>query len=313
MDGTLKRPGAWRVALLVVSLTGCAGGSIPSPTASATRSLAPTAVASANVSPSLAPAVGEYDVGSGRKLHLECIGEGSPTIVIEVGNDDTIHGSWDAVFGPMARVSRVCAYDRANLGRSDPHPGPRTIKDLGDDLVTLLHVAEVPGPYVFVGGSFGGNIVGVLAANHPEEVAGLVFVDSNPPNNDPALDPLRVNLTDEQYAACCADPSQYEPPFDAPENTEHIDWAASRKLALSTVENLPRVPTTVITASRPDCESDWPCERIADSVAKLQALWIDDNPMGTQVIVDSGHVVQREAPMAIVDETRKIVEAVRGN
>lgn len=312
MDRTPNRPGALVVVMFVVSLIGCGGGSTPSLTASAARSPVPTTGPSPNVTPSLAPVVGEYDVGSGRKLHLECIGEGSPTIVIEVGNDDTIHGSWDAVFEPMARVSRVCAYDRANLGRSDPHPGPRTIKDLGDDLVTLLHVAQVPGPYVFVGGSFGGNIVGVLAANHPDEVAGLVFVDSDPPNDDPALDPLRVNLTEEQYAACCADPSQYEPPFDAPENTEHIDWAASRKVALSGVAKLPPVPTTVITASRPDCEPDWPCDGIAESVAKLQALWIDDNSMGTQVIVNSGHVVQRDAPTAIVDETRKIVEAARG-
>lgn len=313
MERTLRRPGGWLVAWLALSLAACGGGSVPSSAASPALSPTPTIAATAKASPSLAPTVGEFDVGSGRKLHLECIGEGSPTIVIEVGNDDTIHGSWDAVFGPMARVSRVCAYDRANLGRSDPHPGPRTINDLGDDLVTLLHVAEVSGPYVVVGGSFGGNIVGVLAANHPEEVAGLVFVDSDPINDDPALDPLRVNLTDEQYAACCADPSQYEPPFDAPENTERIDWAASRKLELASVDNLPRVPTAVITATRPDCEPDWPCDRIAASIAKLQALWIEDNPEGTQVVVNSGHVVQRDAPMEIVDETRKIVDAVRRN
>lgn len=266
----------------------------------------------AEPSATAAPLLGEFDLGDGRKLHLECIGAGSPTIVIEVGNDDTIHGSWDAVFGPMSSVSRVCAYDRANLGRSDPHPGPRTIKDLGDDLVTLLHVAEVPGPYVFVGGSFGGNIVGVLAAEHPEEVAGLVFVDSDPANDDPALDPLRVNLTDEQYAACCADPSQYEPPFDAPENTEHIDWQASRE-ELASVPSPPRVPTTVITAMRPDCEPDWPCDAIATSRAELQALWIEGNPKGTQVLVDSGHVVQRENPDAILQETRKVVEGLRAS
>ena len=257
------------------------------------------------------PLIGEFDVGDGRELHLECIGVGSPTIVIEVGNDDTIHGSWDAVFEPMSSVSRVCAYDRANLGRSDPDPGPRTISDLGDDLVSLLHVAAVPGPYVFVGGSFGGNIVGVLAAEHPDEVAGLVFVDSDPLSDDPAMDPLRLNLTDEQYAACCADASQYEPPYDAPENIEHIDWAGGREAALASVHDLPRVPTTVITATHPDCEPDWPCDAIAESVADLQALWIEGNPEGTQVLVDSGHVVQREAPEVIVRETRTIVDTVR--
>jgi pimeloyl-ACP methyl ester carboxylesterase len=272
-------------------------------------------VATPTVSPSIEPTpvalVGEFDVGDGRQLHLECIGDGSPTIVIEVGNEDTIHGSWDAVFEPMAAVSRVCAYDRPNLGQSDPDPGPRTISDIGDDLLALLEAADVPGPFVFVGGSFGGNIVGVLAAEHPEEVAGLVFVDSDPANDDPALDPLRINLTDEQFAACCADPSQDEPPYDAPENTEHIDWAGSHEPELASVDNLPQVPTAVITANQPDCEPDWPCEAIAASRVDLQALWIAGNPEGTQVVVDTGHVVQREDPQAIVDETRKIVEAVR--
>ncbi|MDQ3880131.1 MAG: alpha/beta hydrolase [Chloroflexota bacterium] len=291
------------VALFVAACSGAA------PIASGSPDEQPTTATEASASPQAL--VGDFDVGDGRELHLECIGAGSPTIVIEVGNDDTIHGSWDTVFEPMSSVSRVCGYDRANLGRSDPHPGPRLISDLGDDLVSLLHAAEVPGPYVFVGGSFGGNLVSVLAADHPDEVAGMVFVDSDPVSDDPAIDPLRLNLTDEQYAACCADPSQYEPPYDAPENTEHIDWAASREAALASVDALPHVPTTVITAMHPDCEPDWPCEAIAESRAELQALWIAGNPDGRQVLIESGHVVQREAPNVIVDETRKIVETLR--
>jgi len=253
-----------------------------------------------------------FDVGNGRQLHLECIGEGSPTIVIEVGNDDTIGGSWGGVFGPMASVSRVCAYNRANLGRSDPAPGPRLISDLADDLLALLHAANLPGPFVFVGGSFGGNLVAVLAAAHPEEVAGIVFVDSIPANNDPDLDPLRINLTAEQYAACCADPSQNgPPPWDSPENTEHVDFAAGLETELASVHALPQVPTTVLTASQQECQPGWPCDAIAASVATLEAQWIAGNPAGTQVIGESGHVMQREAPQSIIDATRALVEAIR--
>lgn len=291
--------------LLTGALTACnAGlGATSSPTTQPS-SVAPSA------SPTEPPLSGEFDIGGGKKLHLECIGGGSPTIVIDVGNDDTIHGSWNFVYHPMSEVSRVCAYDRANLGQSDPDPGPRTVKDLGDDLVKLLHKAEVPGPYVFVGGSFGGNIVSVLAANHPEEVAAIVFVDSDPANDDPALDPLRQNLDPEVFAACC-DPSLYEPAFDDPENHEHIDWAAGHADEVNSVHNLPQVPTIVLTATEFECEPDWPCDAITEDDARLQAEWIKGNPDGVQRMVESGHVMQREAPMAIVEATQELVDQLR--
>ena len=255
--------------------------------------------------------VGDYDVGEGRHLHLQCIGSGEPTIVLEVGGEDTVSGSWGSVYSPMESISRVCSYDRANLGMSDPDPGPRTTKDLADDLVTLLHVAEVPGPYVFVGGSLGGNIIGLVAANHPKEVAGLVFVDSTPTNVDPELDPFRKNLSAKEYKRCC-DPSLYTPDFDAPENVEHIDWKGSLAAELASVRHQPKVPTIVLSATRLDCEPSWPCEAIIKDDGRLQGLWIKGNPKGSQQFIDSGHVMQREAPQAIIDATRTVVEAVSG-
>src|SRR5688572_17482563 len=149
---------------IALALTACGNGSSTSGDAPASTSSAPDS-----------SIVGEFDVGEGKKLHLECRGTGEPTMVIDGGDGDVADGSWQGVAQSMQSFGRVCAYDRANVGSSDPDPGPRTVKDLGDDLVSLLHVAKVPGPYVFVGGSFGGNIAGVLAANHPDEVAGIVF------------------------------------------------------------------------------------------------------------------------------------------
>lgn len=306
----------WGVVWIVV-VAGACGGPSSSPsagvgavaTATATATAGQVSVPPPTPSPTAAGIFGDYDVGEGRHLHLECLGSGSPTIVIDVGNDDTIHGSWDAVFAPMAEISHVCAYDRANLGRSDPHPGPRTLSDLADDLLTLLEVAGVEGPYVIVGGSFGGNIASVLAAEHPEAVAGLVLADSEPANDDPALDPFRSNLTPAQYEACCA---QFElPAFDNPENHEHIDFAAGLATEIASVTHLPRVPTEVLSATRIDCEPGWPCDAIVASSHRLQAKWIEGNPLGHQTTVVSGHVMQREAPGAIIDAARRVVEAVR--
>jgi len=251
-----------------------------------------------------------FDIGGGRHLYLECIGSGSPTIILEVGNDDTVGGSYGAVFGPLGEIGRTCGYNRANLGRSDPDPSPRTITQIGDDLLKLLAVAGVTGPYVFVGSSFGGNVVSILAARHPEAVLGTVFVDSEPDSADPALDPLRSNLAPAVWQACCAHSGP--PALDNPENTEHIDYAASRPDALDAVGKQPKVPTIVLSATRyNDCRSDWPCAAIAASEAKLQRLWIAGNPLGQQLLVDSGHVMQRDAPQAIVDAARQVVAAVR--
>ena len=301
------------VAILSVVLAACSG-TAPSRTPAATplTSSGPTVAPATPTQP--APTVnrlsGSFDIGGGRHLYLECIGSGSPTIIVEVGNDDTVGGSWGAVFGPLGEISRTCGYNRANLGRSDPDPGPRTITQIGDDLLKLLDVAGVNGPYVFVGGSFGGNVVSILSARHPGAVLGTVFVDSEPDSADPALDPLRSNLPAAVWQACC---THFGPPaLDDPANTEHIDYAASRSDALDAVGKQPKVPTIVLSATRyNDCQTDWPCAAIAAAEAKLQRLWIAGNPLGQQILVDSGHVMQRDAPQAIVDAARQVVTAVR--
>ena len=292
-------------AAMALALTGCGSGAPPSASPDTTKARPPSSAATPG------SLEGDFDIGGGRQLHMRCAGTGEPTVVLEVGDDDTPGGSWGAVYTPLTEITHTCGYDRANLGQSDPDPGPNTVKDLGDDLVTLLHVAKVPGPYVFVGGSFGGDIVGVLAANHPQEVAGLVYVDSDPPNDNPALDPFRRNLSAKVYAKCCA-PGLFEPPYDSSENSEHVDWTASHPTELASMGHLPKVPTVVLTAAQPECQMGWPCAAIARDEKRLQALWIKDNPQGSQRVVDSGHVMQREAPQAIIDATRKIMAALPG-
>jgi pimeloyl-ACP methyl ester carboxylesterase len=304
-----------RVLAMALVAAGCSATPAASPSttaAPAASPAAPSAAPSPLVTPEPSdPATGFYDIGGGEKLWLECRGTGSPTIVIDVGNDDTIHGSWDAVFGPMSQVSHVCAYDRAFLGKSDPAPGPRTVADIAEELVKLLHATALKGPFVFVGGSFGGNVLIVLAAAHPDLVAGSVFVDSEPANADPKLDPLRSNLPAAQYAACC---KGFGPPaLDSPDNTEHIDYAGGAKVEIASIGKQPKVPTIILTAKDYECQPDWPCDAIVKSEIKLQGLLIADNPKGTQKLIDSGHVMQREAPEAIVDAARSIVEALRAS
>src|SRR5512141_2340019 len=94
------------------------------------------------------------DVG-GYRLHLNCTGAGSPTVVIDTGWGDW-SASWSQVQLSVATATRVCTYDRAGYGWSDAGPLPRTAQQFVKELHTLLTNANIAGPYVLVGHSLGG-------------------------------------------------------------------------------------------------------------------------------------------------------------
>ena len=116
------------------------------------------------------------DVG-GRKMHIDCTGEGSPTVILESGLGDS-YVSWSQVQPEIAKFAHVCSYDRAGLGYSDPVSEPRTSKVIAQELQQLLRVAGVNPPYILVGHSMGGYDVRFYAKLYPTEVAGMVLVDA---------------------------------------------------------------------------------------------------------------------------------------
>ena len=125
------------------------------------------------------------DVG-GHRLHLHCTGTGSPTVVLEPGQGGVSSDlAWIAP--AVARDTTVCVYDRAGRGWSDATNNPQDGAQIAADLHTLLHRAQVPGPYVLAGHSFGGLYVQAFAAQFPDEVAGLVLLDSTAPKPGPTL------------------------------------------------------------------------------------------------------------------------------
>ena len=119
------------------------------------------------------------DVG-GHRLHLSCTGSGTPTVVLEPGG-----GGMSSILGwiapAVARDTRVCVYDRAGRGWSEPADTAQDGAQIATDLHTLLQRGQVPGPYVLAGHSFGGLYVLTFAARYPDEVAGMVLVDSTAP------------------------------------------------------------------------------------------------------------------------------------
>jgi pimeloyl-ACP methyl ester carboxylesterase len=144
------------------------------------------------------------DVG-GHRLHLSCTGAGTPTVVLEPGA-----GEMSSILGwiapAVARDTRVCVYDRAGRGWSEPADSAQDGAQIATDLHTLLRRGHVPGPYVLAGHSFGGLYVLTFAARYPDEVAGMVLVDSTAP-------------------ASAANPGTPSPGHGAPPTA----WAVSRR------------------------------------------------------------------------------------
>jgi pimeloyl-ACP methyl ester carboxylesterase len=126
------------------------------------------------------PPPGEMvDVG-GHSLHIDCVGRGSPTVVLDAGSGG-FSAQWVRVQREVSGTTRVCAYDRAGMGWSEMGPAPRDAEQISSELHTLLKGADIEGPYVLVGHSFGGLYTRTYAARYPDEVAGVVLVDSSSP------------------------------------------------------------------------------------------------------------------------------------
>src|SRR5215216_6481063 len=123
---------------------------------------------------------GEMVDVSTHTLHINCLGEGSPTVILEAANLG-MSAHWVRVQQQVAKATRVCAYDRAGLGWSERGPEPRDARKISSELHTLLKDAGIEGPYVLVGHSYGGLYVRMYAARYPNQVAGLVLVDSSHP------------------------------------------------------------------------------------------------------------------------------------
>ena len=116
------------------------------------------------------------DLG-GHRLHVNCVGRGGPTVVVENGLGDYSF-DWVLVQTRVARFARICTYDRAGYAWSDPGPKPRTFAQLNLELRDALKKLGETGPFVLVGHSFGGPVVRNFAAAYPHDVAGLVLVEA---------------------------------------------------------------------------------------------------------------------------------------
>lgn len=157
--------------------------------------------------PPISADYGRFVDVNGHKMYLECLGTGSPTVILEGGLGSGLAASgkiWNQRNGrnsiqpDIARGTRVCTYDRAGYGLSEQGPVvPHTAQSFVDDLHDLLRAADIAGPYVLAGISLGDPIVRLYASEHPDDVAGLVLMDGA--NDSASVDELVQTLSPPDY------------------------------------------------------------------------------------------------------------------
>jgi len=114
-------------------------------------------------------------------IHLYCVGTGSPTVVFESDLDQYGSLSWNSVQGEIGKYTRACSYDRAGIMWSEPGPLPRDGETIATELKTVLEKAGEEGPYILVGHAFGGAYIRIFAGKYPDDVCGMVLLESSHP------------------------------------------------------------------------------------------------------------------------------------
>jgi pimeloyl-ACP methyl ester carboxylesterase len=243
------------------------------------------------------------EIGGGRGLFADCVGSGSPTIVLEAGLGASA-SAWRDVQPQLGRTARTCAYDRAGLGNSVALPGVHDARVEIDDLERLLAALDADPPYVLVGHSYGGLLARLFAQAHATETAGIVLVDSM------GRDQTRRTLAIWPRSQARALRRSLARPVQ-----DGLDLASSEALA-GRVRSLGDTPLAVVTAG----SQTWGGAPARLGRA-LDRLWGTLQDELAALSTDSAHVVALRSdhavqapngqPLVVIRAVRAVVRAAR--
>lgn len=286
------------------------------------------------------------DVG-GYRLHIYCMGQGSPTVILDSGAGGTSL-DWGWIQPELAKTTRVCAYDRAGAAWSDSGPLPRDAGQMTSELRALLVNAPIEGPKILVGASFAGHIARLYAAQYPDEVKGLVFVDPRPEEWDTRFPEIRQagesQIGTIRFIATLSRlgilrlllPLTGPPPFinKFPPETQATMLAVGLQArsydAILDLANgvtnsdtqvraapLPQpMPIVVLTHGKADTDlyAGLPAQRWTEAEAIWQRLQADlaTRLGGALIVADkSGHAIALEQPEAVIQAVGQVIQQTR--
>jgi pimeloyl-ACP methyl ester carboxylesterase len=278
--------------------------------------------------PALPPPPGVMVSVDDHRLHLNCSGEGSPTVILESG----LGGNsldWTRVVPGVASFTRVCAYDRAGYGWSDLGPMPRTSLRIATELHQLLQSADLPAPYILVGHSYGGYSVRLFASRYPEETAGLVLVDASHEQQFRYLRKAKAGSSFRHDNSWAGRAGGLGVPENLPAEVRALDQLlVGTDKATKTLQNETRyfqfsaeqtrvfagsaggIPVTVLSRGR----RVWPHDEQGD---RLEAVWekLQEDlfvRLGTsqRIAAGSGHYIQLDEPDIVIDSIHDLVRSV---
>jgi len=280
------------------------------------------------------------DVG-GYRLHIQgsesATHKDGPTVILDAGLGDCSL-TWSLVQQEIAKFTSVYSYDRAGLGWSDPAPTLRTSMQMVRELRTLLTNAEIKKPYVLVGHSAGGINALLFASQYPEDVAGIVLVDSAHEDQGSGRYPIFITVgpltapfglprlfsplflsTNPVFARDSRYPPVYRAIIARTNHVltfrhEHMSFEQSLSEVRAEKKLLGDLPLTVVTASQPyqtaglsQAQAEWLLHQ-----KTLQKELAQRSTSGKQIIVDnSSHFIQYDRPEVVIDVVREVVESAR--
>lgn len=274
------------------------------------------------------PAPGTYVWVDDHRLHLNCQGSGSPTVVFDSG----LGGSsldWTLVQPDVAAFTRACAYDRAGYAWSDPGPLPRDSTHIVADLEQLLGNASVAAPYVLVGHSLGGLIVQRFARQNPEKVAGLVLVDATHEDQFRRLKEVVIPSGSPRRWSLLMMRDAYHVPEGLPEDVRLVAGAfVARAQSIVVIRSelsslrtatgpaaageLPDAPLVVISHRVITPAASARAGRLADMWMEMQLELATRSRHSRHVIAGTDdHYVHIREPQTVIDAVRSVVEQHR--
>jgi pimeloyl-ACP methyl ester carboxylesterase len=267
---------------------------------------------------------GDFVLLHDHRIYYHCLGEGSHTVLIDTGIGDA-SANWAPIQQKLSSQMKVCIYDRAGYGMSDPGPGPRTSNLIVEELYTMLKSADIDGPYILVGHSYGGFTAQLFAKIHTDETAGIVLVESSHPQQAERLAKLDLHEVENRRIITGRNDlapdestelqkkwhmlnSRRKAIFAQMEELKYFNESADEVIAAGPMPDIPFAVLTRGVSQLPTLDN---AESMEDVWLEMQSELANSSKQGYQhIIQNSGHNIHIDKPDAVIDSVLEMIEKI---